>query len=440
MKNKILYLSVLLILTSCGASKKTSSGTGSTPIYVPQKETPAESKDGDKIDPKDSKKEESKKEQKEEDKTISTPDKKSKDSYNLAVLLPLMTDKVPLNYTPFQIDTDIHLSDEMQESLDFYMGLKLAVDDFKNKGKKVNVFVLDDANSTFQTKKILAERPFPEIDVIITANNQNVSKEIIDFSSNNKIPVFSTNSVQKVNSEYYHTVFPNIYHQLEQLVVKVQGNYPEAPVYIVPDAGEENITNTTNELMDFIKNQLNVTAKVIRDQSVTINETGETTSFIPDPSSTIVIVLSNREGFIKSTLSKIYQTTFPTYILGLPSWSALKNLENETQANPTIYIPSVNLTSKPKAEKEQFSSRYIEEFQMNENLNSLMGYDLMMYVMTLTDKDKLSEKPTSIQLGMKPYTYNFEFLPVYNSKGIAYFTNSQVGFLQYSKGKFIPFK
>lgn len=439
MKNKMILFSALLFLTACSSSKNTVSTKDATPIYLPQKESGSDKKTSDQ-DTKSTSEEKVDIDKNEEKGQEETPKSTSeKTSYNIAVLLPLMTDKVPLNYTPFQIDTNINISPEMQEALDFYMGLKLAVDDFKNTGKKVNVFVLDDANSDYQTKKILSERPFPEIDAIIHGNNQNLSKDLIDFSSKKNIPIFSTNVQKPISSELFHTVMPHPNHQLEQLIVKMYGTYPEAPIYIVPDASEENIHNTTQSFVQFIKTQLNTEAVVVKNTNNTMTENGEV-SFLPATSTALVIILSNKEAFVKSTISKLYHTTLPVHILGMPTWKDFKGLENELQPNPNIYIPTYQFVTKSKTEKENFSSRFVEEFQMSDNQQAYLGYDLMTYVMTLTDKDKLFEKPTSTQLGLKPNCYQFEFLPVYNSKSISYFTNSQVGFMQYTKGKFVSFK
>lgn len=435
----MILFSALLFLASCSTSKNTLSTKDATPIYVPQKETSSDKNTLDQ-DSKTISEEKIETEKKEEKSKEETPIiTKEKSSYNIAVLLPLMTDKVPLNYTPFQIDTDINISPEMQEALDFYMGLKLAVDDFKNSGKKVNVFVLDDANSDYQTKKILTERPFPEVDVIIHGNNQNLSIDLIDFASKKNVPIFSTNILKPVSSELFHTAIPHPNHQLEQLIIKMNGTYPEAPIYIIPDASEENIQNTTQSFVQFIKSQLNIDAIVVKNTNNVMTENGEV-SFLPATSSSLVIILSNKEPFVKSTVAKLYHTTLPVHILGMASWKDFKGLENELQPNPNIYIPTYQFVTKSKTEKENFSSRFTEEFQMSDNQQVSLGYDLMTYVMTITDQDKLLEKPTSSQLGLKPNSYQFEFLPVYNSKSISYFTNSQVGFLQYSKSKFISFK
>lgn len=430
MKNWSSLVLFSLVLAACSSSKSTSTTT-TTPIYHP-KQTQEE-----KTQPVVTAPETPAKEKEVEDVVPVKKDVVSKSSYNIAVLLPFMTDKIPLNYTPYQIDVNVDLSPEMTQSLDFYMGLKMAADDFRNKSNKVNIFILDDANSDFQTKKLLSERPFPDIDVIVSGSSNRISKEILKYSAEKNVPVFSpfTTEISQATETFY-AALPSVNHQTEQLFVKIQNLYPEAHIQIIQDNNDDSSAIIVKSMEKFLKNELNVTPEIIRNTTSTVNENGETISFFQPTSTNIVLIASDKESFVRSTLTKLYGAPFPPYILGLPSWSGFKGLENEIQPNPSIYIPAIQLATKTKAEKEAFSSRFAEDYQMEENPNVYMGYDLMNFIMATADKGRLSDVTTSVQLGLKPFYYNFDFIPVSNQNGIQFFTNSQVGVLKYEKGKF----
>lgn len=429
----------LLVLVSCRSSKSTG-GTSSTPIYVPQKEqtVPKESEaaqQGGKAEEKQQKESESR--TGEPEKETVKPLQKEKSVYNIAVILPYMTDKIPLNYTPYNVDTDIFLSPEMTQSLDFYMGLKLATDDFKNKGKKINIFVLDDAGSDAQTRKLLSERPFPEVDVIISGAANRLSKEILKFSNEKKVPVYSPfmSDISQPSDQVY-SALPNVNHQIEQLLVKMHSLYPEKDIKIIQDPNDDSSMVMVKAMAHFLKNELAVEPEIIRNTQSVVKETGETVSFYQPVSSNIVLIASNKEVFVRSVLPRLYGTQFSPYILGLPSWSGFRGLENETQPNPNIFIPAFDFVIRTKSEKDAFSGRFADEFQMEDNTNAYLGYDLMSYIMTIADRDKIADNPTSIQLGLRPWYYNFDFVPVSNQNGNSYFINSQVGFMKYEKGRF----
>lgn len=432
----------LLVLVSCRSSKPTG-GTSSTPIYVPQKEQTApkesEAEQGGKAGEKQQKESESKSGVQEAE-TVK-PAQKEKNVYNIAVILPYMTDKIPLNYTPYNLDTDILLSPEMTQSLDFYMGLKLATDDFKNKGKKINIFVLDDGGSDIKTRKLLSERPFPEVDVIISGASNRLSNEILKFSNEKKVPVYSpfTSDISQP-SELLYSALPDTKHQIEQLLVKMHSLYPEKDIKIIQDANDDSSMVMVKSITHFLKTELAVQPEIIKNIQSVVKETGETVSFYQPSSSNIVLVASNKEAFVRNILSRLYGTQFPPYILGLPSWSGFRGLENETQPNPNIFIPTFDFAVRTKSEKEVFSGRFADEYQMEDNTNAYLGYDLMNYIMTIADKEKITDNPTSAQLGLKPYYYNFDFIPVSNPNGNSYFINSQIGFMKYEKGRFTIIK
>lgn len=429
---------IALFLTACSTSRKSSSTT--TPIYVPKSDQDPEDKlpEKEKVDSIEDKiieqeKLDSLKELKDKDKV----DQSSKSSYNIAVVLPFMTDKVPLDYTPYQIKTDMDLSPEIMQNLDFYMGLKLAVDDFKNKDTKYNVFILDDANSDYKNKKIINERPFPDIDILISGTDKRISKEILNFSESNKIPFYSpfATDISQASSQF-HTIIPNITNQVAQLFNNIYPQIPEADVYIIQEENNDSSRMAIRTVEAFIKKTYNVSPIIITNPTNTVNELGETVSFFNPSSSSIVFVPSNNSTFVKGILPTIYSATFPTYILGMPSWSNWRGLENSTQPHPDIFVPVFEVSKKSKTDKESFSERFINEFQKNENENVFLGYDLMTYLLKGLEKNNIWENPTSSDLNIQPYYYGFDFSPVMRNNQVQYYTNNKISIYKYENGRF----
>lgn len=444
MKWNILF--AILFLTACSSTKQTSSS--STPIYVPKTEKDVNIKDSDdqkeEESPKKGKIEEEKsepvKEKKEEGKAT-PPSKKtraSKGSYNIAVVLPFMTSKVPLDYTPYHIKTDMDLSSEIMQNLDFYMGLKLAVDDFKNKNSNYNVFILDDANSDDQNKKIINERPFPDIDIIISGTDKRISKEILNFSESNEVPFYSPFAPDIYQtSPFAHTVNPNITNQVAQLIDYIYPQIPEASIYIIQEDSNDSAKTAIKTVEAFIKKNYNVSPIIITNTQETVNELGETIPFFNPSSTSIVFVPSNNSNFVKGLLPKLYVAPHPTYILGMPSWNSMRGLENSTQPRPDIFIPVFEVAKKSKSEIESFSSRFTSEFQKDQNENVYLGYDLMTYILNGLEKNIIWNNPTSSDLKIQPYYYGFDFSPVMNNNRIQYYSNNKVSIYKYENGRFV---
>lgn len=436
------FIIVVIFLTACNTTKKTSSS--STPIYVPKKDIDTSTKDHQEETPKTPSKEDNEKVdslKNAKEKEIETPSKEngtSKSSYNIAVVLPFMTDKVPLDYTPYQIKTDMDLSPEIMNSLDFYMGLKFAVDDFKNKGRNYNVFVLDDANRDDLDRKIINERPFPDIDVIISGTDKRIPREILNFSDANKIPFYSpfATDISSYSSPYFHTTIPNINNQVAQLFDYIYPQIPEASVYIIQEENNDSTRMAIKSVENFIKKTYNVAPIIINNTQISVNELGESISFFNPTSSSIVFVPSNNSSYVKTLLPKLYASPFPVYILGMPSWSKLTGLENSTQPQPDIFIPVFEIAKKSKNEIENFSSRFVNEYQKNENENVYLGYDLTTYILNGLEKNNIWDHPTSSDLNIQPYYFGFDFSPIMKNNRIQFYSNNKVSIYKYEKGKF----
>ncbi len=359
-----------------------------------------------------------------------------KDLVNIAVVLPYNTHKVPLDFVSYELDTNIYISPENSEALDFYMGLKFAVDDFKNYGKKINVFVLDDGKSDYQTQKVLSERPFPQVDIIVSGSSDWISKSITDYSLSQQIPIYSPFKKESPSAnELFYAALPNDNHLTEQLIVKTQALYPESGIEIIQDKHDPASVRKSDKIRLFIEREMGIQTNVIKNTEDKVNEHDEPVSFYQPTSTQIVIIASDRHSFIKKTLESIENAPIQPRIIGMPSWVEFRNLESSTQPNPNIHIAGI-MKNKNTAAFQNFSERFKRTYHMEDNENVCLGYDLIQYIMTGLDQNILSKNPTSNQLNISTLCYNFDFIPVTDNKGILYFINSQVDFLKYSGGKF----
>jgi|GEM_PF-5762177 len=433
-----LFSILILVLSACSHTKKTAS-TEVTPIITPKTEQAPGTRPqtGPKtetpVTPADTSGK--KQEKKDEEKTAG----KEKNYSNIAVILPFMTSKVPLNYTPFDIDTNIYLSPEMIQSLDFYMGMRLAVDDFRNKGKKINLFVLDDANNDAQTKKLLNERPFPDVDLIIGPYKNGISKDLLQFADKNDIPVvspFLADPGVNVASEHFYAATPSLQQQLVRLVGQAVEQFPERPFYIIWDPAEDSSKLISQLAEGILKNNFNRTPVRLSYSSAQVQDTDTSPfSFIPDASS-FVLVASTKDALVKSVLPRLVHPSYSIQVLGMPNWSTFKGLDSEANPNPNILIPGFGNMLVNKAEREQFSSRYQNEFQVEESLTSFLGYDLVNYLLSVTDSGLTEQMNSSGSLRIKPYAFQFDFVPVVQDNRTRYYTNNITQLLKWEKGKF----
>lgn len=101
-----------------------------------------------------------------------------KASYNIAVFLP------------FQLDSNANYNRFISSAaLDYYMGLKLALDTLKQRGLVANVYVYDDNATSFSLEDQLNSPQMKSIDLIFSPLQEKQAKIVANYAKVNGIPV-----------------------------------------------------------------------------------------------------------------------------------------------------------------------------------------------------------------------------------------------------------
>ena len=434
MNMKWIFLSLVTfcLLTGCASSKKVNTA-GTTPLYVP-KQTGTEKKDSthhanQKKDTATSQVEV----KTPKDSIVNIETKEEKTSFNIAVILPFSSNKVPLDYTPYDIKADIDIQPNALRSLEFYLGVNQAVQEFKTFQKKINVFVLDQDNVGYQFN-LLKQRPFPEVDVIVTGDQYGVSSDLIRFSNQHQVPLYNVSGANpSMPSEEVFSVQPNQLNLIQQLLVKAKSVYPDAEIDIIQNPVEDSSRILVNAASKFIQDEMGLKARIIPNNTA---DAVDSTSFYSSYASNIVLIASNNERFVKRTIHQLNLNLFPPYIIGTPSWIKFKSIKTDNSGNP-IWIPSFRFVNENLAARDNLGRKILEDSGIKATINTYLGYDLMNYILKSLDKGALGENQTSKQLGLKPLMYRFNFIPFVSGGEMQFFVNDEVDFLRYDGSKFV---
>ncbi|MCO5249580.1 MAG: hypothetical protein M9887_11615 [Chitinophagales bacterium] len=348
---------------------------------------------------------------------------KIKDAYNVAVIFPLMYSFVPEDFNMYMPDTGLYLSVNMKEALDFYIGLKLAVEDIKMKDKNINFFILNGNANETETKHLLTDRPFPNIDLIISGTTQHLSNELLKYSKENNIPLISpyTTDIPLIDERFY-AALPSYSRYIEYSISELTDKFPDLDIEIYQDANYDSSRIIVNSIKNYLADNFDLHPMVYQSNKYLYEDNIDTTVVYP---SVIAVVASNKETIVKRFLSKLNSKKANTFIVGTPEWESFSGLKD--YENLTIYIPTFAKSIQSDVKLKEFSSRVKNTFGIKENKNHLLGYDLSSYVISLLNKDKLNYDLVSTKdLGLNPYYYSFDFIPVTDNQGIRYFSNNQI--------------
>jgi ABC-type branched-subunit amino acid transport system substrate-binding protein len=431
-----MFFLAVLLLGSCGTSKQVTVQETLTPIALekPVKDTVEyvvpEKKEAVVI---------------QKDSIVKAPVIK-RDHYNIAMVLPFHVDQVPLNYSPFIVDTSIFISQEAQQSLDFYMGFKLGVDDFKKANSKVNIFVLDDAMRPSKVKELLQQRPFPEVDVIIGPSRNFILEPLLDFATKADIPVISPfleETFPSKGGSHFYSAAPSFSRQVVSLSNYAFHQFPEQRIHILFDPADDSSRIFAEQASKQIQNLSGyipqMTAVIAADAT---SDSIWASALHQKAPTSVMMVTSNRETFVKHVLGKLQSYPTPLSILGLDRWSMMKLSETVTHYPHSIVVVDGQQAIPGTPSCKKFIETYTNEFTREPGLAAVMGYDLSVYILSVISNDALKLMPATETLHIQPLMYQYFFLQE-NPSGNQSQTrwgNTVVPLLKWQGQKFIPVK
>jgi len=357
-------------------------------------------------------------------------------SFNIAVVLPFSIHQVPLDFNPYFLDTNVFLSEDMKQSLDFYMGMKLAVDDHANTVLKTNFFILDDANNSATVKKLLQSRPFPEVDFIIGGKQNYVVKELLSFAKDKQVPIISpfiTELGGTSGSPFFYSAAPSLKSELNMLLERANNRFPEKDLHVLFDSQNDSSRMALQLVRSLCEEKYRM--KVI---PTAINEdfSVEKLTMMVDEGAQLFMVASFKESVVKDFLQKSAGLSNPITILGMSNWMNMRQPDWNGNKQHSISITGSGRTQSAKVRKE-FDERFVQEFSIEPNEITFLGYDLANYILKLIEIDAVGKFPSSDDLNLKMLMYGFKFEPVFAPDGsILQYKNVHAQYLRWQQNQF----
>jgi ABC-type branched-subunit amino acid transport system substrate-binding protein len=425
----LILATCILLLQAC--SSKQAGGT-LTPIVAPNIEKKVDSDTVKLPEPEAKPEDEAKKD------PLPEPVQQTavKISHNIAVVLPFSIHQVPLDFNPYFIDTNVFLSEELKASLDFYMGLKMASDDYQHPKTRTNIFILDDANNSATVKKALQSRPFPDVDVIIGAKQASVAKELLNFARARQIPVVSP----FLNELSEKTPYPQFYGAARSLKTEIlvlasqaQQKFPEKDVIVLYDEQSDSSKQILKLAREVLGEKYQVAVKAVDIQTDHVNETIDR---LVTAGEKVFLIALFRENLVKDIIQKVAGISTPLLLLGMSNWQYMRQPDWSAAKPHSIGIAGLTRTLSGKNRKE-FEERFIQEFGVEVNETTLMGYDLGLYILSLLDANEQLKFPPSTDLSIRNMLYQFRFEPVFDEQGnVLQYKNTALDFLRWQQNMF----
>ncbi|MEM6725761.1 MAG: hypothetical protein AAF598_17100, partial [Bacteroidota bacterium] len=300
-----------------------------------------------------------------------------KERYEIAILLPFFTNRFSgLNET---------VPDDSRLALEFYEGIKLALDQLEIQNIDLTIHVKDTQADTIRMQSILESPELYNADLIIGPITKDNLELVASFGLNNQIPVVSPLNPRSITTEenpYFIQVNPSVrthFLELIRFIHKAHAN-PENVLIISPsgNAGDQRVAYLEEghqlQLEDpdvepyaQISFKLEKGAELLLDGHLSALDT------------TIVIIPSRDEGFVQYVLRELslLRENKKFVIYGMEQWQEFERIDYNYFENLNIRVSSSHHLDFKNEATLAFKRLFFSEYGMIPVDYSSRGYDVM---------------------------------------------------------------
>lgn len=304
---------------------------------------------------------------------------KTKETYEVALLIPLRLDRINEIVIPTEPRKPVNTNFASLEYLQFYEGFLMSLDKIDLNKAKINIRVFDVDNNEQEITKLINEGKL-DVDLIVGPFFSKPFEVLSNYVQSKNIKVLdlymSGESKTSLNNNNIISVLPSVKSQLANLVNFIDEHYPQHKVVVV-------FSNNDNEnfLMQTLNNE-SVNAKN-KYHFVNYSEVGFSglSANLSDTEKSIIINFSNNEIFLNNFLRLLFDAAKhkPITLFGLPSWLRFNSIELRYLNHFNTHFYSSVFIDYSSPLVQEFVKGFQENYKTDPNRLAFLGYDIGTY-------------------------------------------------------------
>lgn len=286
--------------------------------------------------------------------------------FDVALILPFFLNKPDENLDP-----------TARIMLEYYQGVKIALQELEELGLNLRLHVYDNQNDTSETKRILGGSQLRKSDLIIGPILEEHLQIVSNFSRKHKIPLFSPFSrVDKLPepNPYLYTSIPGRELLAETVVEHWVENFPKAKVIILNDSSWQ-----AKKSIPPVVQALKRSGKLLYDE-VGYTSDLDWTHKLQQKGRNLVYIPSNNRRKVSSSLGKIFAAKRDVTIYGEQSWSNFEDCDYNFWMKLNVHLIAHEFPNALDTTQIDIRKRFREEFAEDPNVYAQMGYDQMQFI------------------------------------------------------------
>jgi LysM repeat protein/ABC-type branched-subunit amino acid transport system substrate-binding protein len=364
--------------------------------------------------------------------------------FKIAYLLPLFIDDNYIKSFDLLSDPDDESFYSITEKFyEFYEGSLIAINDLREKGLSVEIFVYDTEKDSILISNILSKPELKQMDLIIGPLYSENIAQVAEFGKVNKInivsPISQKNEVLS-NNPFVFQVVPS-----KNMIVSKEAahftNYLDSNIIVIHNGTVDETT-----LVEVFKQKLANTLALETDtEKVYFKEVNFVTSGLAGVKAAmkkdmnnIVIIFSVDEIFLGKILNALYAITIEDKksitLYGMAAWELSENMKIEHLQNLKIHYPTSSFVDYSDWRIKRFIGLYRNIYNSEPTAYSFQGYDISYYFLSALKRYgkffQFCLSPTDLEPNRYGIFLEFEFQRL---NGFSGFENNGAFILQYDE-------
>lgn len=322
-------------------------------------------------------------------------------AYNVAVILPFLTDRFNA------------ASSEMPENaswaLNFYGGMRMALDQLNDEGVKLNVTVMDSkANSRDVSRLLTGRSELLDAHLILGPYRKENVELVANFAKRNDITFVSPHSAASdvsTDNPNYIQVSPTLESHCIAITQNVRRHYRPGQIVLVArekDAEKSRFIyfQEENYRIAGVRNDSVKFREYVVDEK---SENYQNINLVPflHPGDTTVFILPSfsSETFVYSFLSHLKAVkTMDNYVAvyGMPQWMRYERIDFELYESLNVHVSSDSYIDPYDDDIQFFRRRFYDRYGVPPGEEAFEGYDIALYFGRM-----ISKYGTKFQYGLE---------------------------------------
>ena len=364
-----------------------------------------------------------------------------KNKYKVALLVPFMLDeneKRELNRKPTQ---EREIFGHTKVGLDFYKGVKLALDSLSKAGLNVDLQVFDTANDTAKVNSILKKKEMQDVDLIIGPFASKNAVIVGEFAKKNKIHIVGLTSSNKFlfKNPYASKVLSSTVTELRAMAKFVAEKHHNANIILVNSKIEKEsyyYEAFKSALEEELAKYPARTGGDLNESYIERSKINHLTSKVKTDLPNIIIAPSKNRGFVSNLLTRLNgmlnsRTHFKSDVtlFGLDDWEKITNLEHRYKQKVNLHYATTSNVRYDSTNTKELIKQFRTSYGTDPGKYGFIGFDVAYnYLAAL--KMFGSNLPNSVEaIKSEGVNMRFEIKQVQEESG---FENNAVYILKYS--------